>query len=133
MNDISTSNQEIGRLKKEICDVLSTLLEADINLEGKSVLIGNSNLNHVKERHPEIFEKYTGSLSDIISMPDYVGVHPDGKSIELIKKFEDNILVAIRIKNSGPLWIKSFYEIKDTKLSSYVSSGRTIELFTARK
>lgn len=124
----ATDKQEIGYISSDINNALKTLINSSIDLEGAVILVGPNNLNHVQERHPESFNKYTESLSEIISSPDYVGVHPNGQSIELIKKLEENVLVAIRLRSNGPLWVKSFYEITNSKLSNYVSSGRVVDM-----
>ena len=124
----ATDKQEIGYISKDINNALKTLLDSSIDLEGTVILVGPNNLKHVQEKHPKSFNKYTERLPEIISSPDYVSVHPNGKSIELIKKLEENVLVAIRIRSNGPLWIKSFFDIKDDKLSNYIKSGRAMEL-----
>ncbi len=46
-------------------------------------------------------------------------------SIELVKKYDENILIAIKLdKDSNGLYVASLYEIKDSKISKRLYSGR---------
>lgn len=68
--------------------------------------MGETNLEHMKNEHPEDFEKYGDKLSEILSSPDYIAKHPNKDSIEYIKVFydeekEDYVLVAVRASQRG--------------------------------
>lgn len=129
LNINTTKIHKIGEFSNVMSDIIKELTtNTGINLEGAPILIGPSNIKHVKDNRPEICANYLDSLPNIISSPDYIGVHPNGKSLELVKELDDTILVAIRLRNQSPFWVKSFYVINDTKLSNYIRSGRTIDL-----
>lgn len=56
-------------------------------------------IHMIKRRHEKCL-KYIDYIPDIIENPDYIGINPNenaDKSIELIKKYKDNILIGIKI------------------------------------
>ncbi|WP_409970106.1 PBECR2 nuclease fold domain-containing protein [Bengtsoniella intestinalis] len=71
--------------------------------------------------------KYIERLSDIIQSPDYIGVNPkeQGKSIELIKVLDDNVLVGVKFdKSRDYLYVASIYDIQSSKVERRLYSGR---------
>jgi len=55
---------------------------------------------HMLKRHGDEFadfEKTYSQIPDILTTPDYVGLHPDGKSLQFVKLLEENTLVAVRL------------------------------------
>ena len=67
------------------------------------------------------------SKTNLEKHPDYVGMNPNEKSesIEYVKIFEDNVLVALKIHGSKDFYyIPSMYTITDYKLQSRLFSGR---------
>ena len=80
---------------------------------------------HVSKRHPSCL-KYLSKIGEIISSPDYVGVNSkESDSFELIKKYDDNILVGIKldIKNDY-YYVATLHDIKQSKIDNRVFSGR---------
>ena len=80
----------------------------------------------IKRNHIDVL-KYFDKIEEIINNPDYVGMNPNEKSesIEYVKIFEDNVLVALKIHGSKDFYyIPSMYTITDYKLQSRLFSGR---------
>lgn len=100
-----------------------------LNITGtsKEIYLGPSNAQHMIDRHFSIYDKYFECIPDIISSPDYVGKHPSGGSIEYIKEYGERVLLGVRISQSRRLYARSLYEISDTKLQSYLKSGRAFK------
>lgn len=77
-------------------------------------------LNHI-EKHADDFSKrgyYTSVLLNInliLQEPDFICKNDKNNSLEVIKKFGDNILVAIRISDSETLKLKTLYPINKEK------------------
>ena len=69
---------------------------------------------------------YMEKIPEIIAHPDYIGCHPTiPNSIELIKKLDENLLVAIKLDpDDNYLYISSFYEVKESKIQRRLNSGR---------
>lgn len=84
---------------------------------------------HVVKNHPRCV-KYLDKVSDIISDPDYIGLNPKEKnSIELVKKYEDNVLLALKLDcKRGYIYTASIYNITQSKLDRHVYSGRLIKM-----
>ncbi len=80
---------------------------------------------HISSRHPDCL-KYLNSIPDIIDCPDYIGINPhEPKSIELVKKYDSNVLVGIKLDlNENYLYVASLYEISDSKVKRRLHGGR---------
>lgn len=63
--------KQIGYFSQEIIDLLNLDMKA-----GTPIYIGESNIEHIKSRHPYEFEAYFSNIEEIISEPDYVGKIP---------------------------------------------------------
>jgi hypothetical protein len=44
---------------------------------GTPIFLGESNIEHMKNEHPEAHEKYFSQLSAILSAPTFVAKHPN--------------------------------------------------------
>ncbi|WXJ86893.1 hypothetical protein MHOCP_09100 [Moorella humiferrea] len=122
LNRDSNKVQNVGILSQKVISILG------LNYSPKQILIGPSNIEHMKKKHPDCFDKYFEKIPEIISKPDYVGKHPSKDSIEYIKTFDEHILIAVRISQSGNLYVRSLYEISPERLKSYLESGTTFKL-----
>lgn len=80
----------------------------------------------VKRKHFKAL-KYIDYIPDIISEPDYIGVNPNEKdiSIEMIKKYSDNILIGIKLDSDGEyLYVSTMHDIQESKISRRLFGGR---------
>ena len=69
------------------------------------------------------FEKAYESIPEIIRDADYVGLHPNGDSLQYIKKIDGNVLVAVSLGvEEGS--VRTMYSITENKLNNYLASGR---------
>ena len=71
---------------------------------------------------------YIDYIPDIIESPNYIGINPneDGtESIELIKRYKDNISVGIKLdEENGYLYVSTMHDIQEGKISRRLHSGR---------
>jgi len=113
--------QLVGKLQQNIIDLLKiTLVEGDI-------FIYPGAIRHIKNRHPAEFKKYFHKIPEIISTPDYVGVHPnEPNSVEFVKVLEDDVLVAIKLSPDGYLFLSSMYVLTPAKVPKRLKNGRLI-------
>lgn len=82
---------------------------------------------HLLNRHHENCLKYIDYIPDIINNPDYIGVNPNENddSIELIKRYKDNILIGIKLDKSGEyLYVSTMHSIAESKIERRLHSGR---------
>lgn len=86
---------------------------------------------HIAKRKHYDSLKYFEEIDNIIKSPDYVGTSPREKdvSIEYVKCYEDNVLVAVKLnRKKSVFYIASMYIISEYKLKSRVNSGRLIKI-----
>jgi hypothetical protein len=120
----------IGRLSENLIDsiVLNKPEYLNILFSDVDILFWEDRIAHT-ERHrkdfksDEEFNNAVSSIPDIVSSPDYVGVHPVERSISFIKKLSTNILVAVRVSSVGKLSYRTMYPITEKQLSSYIRHG----------
>ncbi|MWV57208.1 PBECR3 domain-containing polyvalent protein [Streptococcus zhangguiae] len=112
--------KKVGQLTKKIIEEFGLSFE-----EGTEILLSSKRKKHMEKHRDEFsdFEKTFERIDEIVQNPDYVGRHPNGQSLEYIKKLDGNVLVAVRL--SEKLSVRTMYVIKDTKLENYLKAGRT--------
>ncbi|WP_186731483.1 hypothetical protein [Rummeliibacillus suwonensis] len=80
--------------------------------------ISKGNEDHIKSEHPTEYNQYFTELSNILANPDYLGIHPSGRSVQYFKFFgnrPDRILVAVRATNGETLLVRSLYSVTEEK------------------
>lgn len=90
------------------------------------VFIGETNLEHIKNRHPYEYERYLPDIGLIISSPDYVGLNPKDASILFVKLYEVNgeyVRVAVRITSGGKCYAKTLHLLSTCNAERYIEKG----------
>lgn len=80
----------------------------------------------IKRKHFSCL-KYIDYIPDIIADPDYIGVNPNkqGESVELIKKYTNNVMIGIKLDMDGQyLYVSTMHNIQESKISRRLYSGR---------
>ena len=93
---------------------------------GTPIFIGESNIEHIKNRHPAEYEQYFPRIREIISDPDYVGQNPSDKSIAFVKVFQlgsEYIRVAVRVTPKGTYFAKSLHILSTYNAERYIERG----------
>lgn len=114
-------NKKIGTLRKEILKLFGIELENDL-----PILIGELNIEHIKNEHPEDYAKYGNSISEILNNPTYVAKHPEKTSLEYIKEYmqgEELVLVAVRITPNQTSFVKTMFVMSEEKKKKYIKGG----------
>ena len=114
---------------KKICILKTKYLKA-LNIQNckcRNVYLSLGAEFHILRGHPQDYENYFNRISEIISNPDYIGKNPLlPNSIELVKIFNDIVLVSIAINIGGFLYISSMYSIGEHQLNSRIRNNRLI-------
>lgn len=116
------NHEKIGQVTNEVKEIFNIVLEASdikVNKEGLRS-------HMMKRRHNDVIQ-HIEDLELILSNPDFVGINPreKGASFEYVKRFDDNVLVAIKLHKSGDFfYVPTMYRIQDYKLQSRINSGR---------
>ena len=80
----------------------------------------------IKRHHNDVIH-HIEDLELILRNPDFVGINPREKdvSFEYVKRFDNNVLVAIKLHKSGDFsYVPTMYRLQDYKLQSRIKSGR---------
>lgn len=111
-------NRQIGKITKKIIQILGLNYS-----EEKPIFIGNANIKHMKDEHPEDFKKYASKIEEIIKNPTYLARNEKKKSIEFIKKYNVNekeyVLVAVRVSNNNVHFARTMYVMANEKVQKY--------------
>lgn len=121
---MANKKTKIGHIQEKILDLCpSDKISLTLN---QPIFISEGNEDHIKNEHPTEYNQYFTELSNILANPDYLGVHPSGRSFQYFKFFgngPDRILVAVRATNGGTLFVRSLYSVTEEKFNSYLESG----------
>ena len=115
-------HEKIGQVTNEGREMFNIVLEASdikVNKEGMR--------SYMMKRHHNDVIQHIEDLELILSNPDFVEINPreKGASFEYVKRFDDNVLVAIKLHKSGDFfYVPTMYRIQDYKLQSRIKSGR---------
>jgi len=115
-----TSNQTqlVGYLRNEIIEQLG------LNITSKEIIIYPGAIRHIRERHPYAFKKYFHRLIEMINRPDYIGIaRRDHHKIEFIKKYKENILVALKMEEGNHIFVSSMYSVEESAIKKRVEEG----------
>jgi outer membrane protein assembly factor BamA len=113
--------QAVGRVTEHIEELLGLTVPAD-----RTIYLGLSNINHMKQSHPEDFAKYGQELSHILENPDYVGQNPTDGSIEYVKEFcieTEYVKVAVRLSKTDRYYARSLYVLNNKRVENFIAKG----------
>ena len=113
--------QEVGKINAKVISLLNLNIA-----DGTPIYLGESNIQHMKKRHPADFEKYSNRISDILAAPDYVRQSPKDGSIEYVKEYQINsefVKVAVRISGGGKLFARSLYVLNKNRVQNFIEKG----------
>lgn len=111
----------IGYISQSIIEILNLKLQSNT-----PIWIGESNIEHIKNRHPYEYDKYYKDISLIISAPDYVGLNPKDGSILFVKLYKTNeeyIRVAVKVTSSGKCFAKTLHLLSTCNAERYLEKG----------
>ena len=107
----------------EMIGILIEEIKIEFELNETIVYIGPQNIEHIRNKHPEDYEIYFKSISEIISSPDYYGRNLKDGSIELTKEFEISekkyVKVAVKVSKRGKLFAKTLYVLTNSERFEY--------------
>ena len=112
----------IGYFSQSVLNVLNLdNIKADT-----PIYIGETNIEHMKNRHPYEFDKYFPDIREIITAPDYVGINPKDNSICFVREYKisfEYVRVAVRVTTSGTYYAKSLHSLSTYNAERYIERG----------
>lgn len=118
----------IGYIFKDVIKTLGLNISPDT-----PVFIGESNIEHIKNRHPYEFDKYYKDISIIINSPDYVGINPKDDSILFVKLYNvdgEYVRVAVKIASGGKYFARTLHSLSTCNAERYLEKGTLKKLDT---
>lgn len=115
---------KIGTINKRVINKLG------LNIDPTPVYIGDSNVKHMKARHPKDYEKHKNHISLILSKPDYIRINKKDNSLEYVKEFKvgnEYVKVAIRVSSSGKWFVRSMYSLNTNRVNNFIKKGSLIK------
>ena len=113
--------KQVGKLSQRVIELLGLTLS-----EGRSILLGESNIAHMVSRHPEDYALYGEYIPLILSMPDYVALNTKDESIEYVKEVQMDdvyVKVAVRVSARGQLFARSIYRLNTNRAKNFIEKG----------
>ena len=113
--------KQVGKLSQRVIELLGLTLS-----EGRSILLGESNIAHMVSRHPEDYALYGDYIPLILSMPDYVALNTKDESIEYVKEVQMDdvyVKVAVRVSARGQLFARSVYRLNTNRAKNFIKKG----------
>ena len=114
-------NKVIGTINMKVIKLLNLEYQEEI-----PIILGDTNIEHMKNKHLEDYKKYGQDISKIIKYPTYVAKNPNQGSIEYKKEYKEKnqfVLVAVRISNNGKMFAKTLFTMTDRKKNIYLNKG----------
>lgn len=112
---------EVGEFYQELNDIIGS------NLPLQKIYRSKGFPSHLIKRKHFNCLKNIDDIPDIIKNPDYIGINPNesGDTIELIKVFNKNILIGIKLdEDENYLYVSTIHDIQESKLNRRLHSGR---------
>ena len=112
---------KIGEISEDVVNALGISATS-----GAAIYFGQSNKEHMQNKHPSAFAKYGDFIHDIVNNPDYVGANPNNGSIEYVKNFpvdDDFVKVAVRVSLSGVYFARSLYILNPLRVKNFIAKG----------
>jgi hypothetical protein len=125
---IKTKNTiiQIGKITPKVAVIL------DVVPVDSPILLSESTINHIQNRHPKDYARYGKYIAKIINTPDYVGLRPTDGTVVYVKEFtfeNENVKLAVRATKKGVLFVRSLYVITESRLDNYLKKG-TVKVLT---
>jgi len=109
----------VGKYRPEFNSLLG------ISLPCVVITVSDGLIKHINSHHPDCTVYYE-KIPEIIADPDFIGTDPTKKdSVELIKIYQDSILIAITLSSQGDeFYVATLFDVTSDKISRRVLSGR---------
>lgn len=115
----------VGKINKKVIK----LLNLDY-IQELPILLGESNIIHMKKNHEKDYNKYGEYIEEILEKPDYIAKNPKDSSLEYIKEDKGNnnfVLIAVRATKQGKMFVKTLFVMSKRKKEAYIKKGYMIK------
>ncbi len=118
----------IGKIDIQKYSVISDRINTD------EVIITDERIAHIKERHPNDFERYSGYMADIVENPQYILEANKPNTAFLLKKYMEDgeqIQLVLRLAVEGdPAGYKNsvitFLKVENKRFNRYLRTKKIL-------
>lgn len=104
------------------------------NIQASDVIITDERIAHIKERHPNDFERYATYLSEIIASPDYILEANKPHTAFLLKEFTENserfqLILRLVVEGDNPDYKNSvitFLKVEEKRYRRYLRTKKIL-------
>ena len=111
-------NRQVGTITNKVIKILNLNYKKE-----QPIFIGDANIMHMKEQHPDDFKRYGNKIEEIIKKSTYLARNEKKKSIEFIKRYKVNkyeyVLIVVRVSNNNVNFARTMYIMADEKVEKY--------------
>ena len=120
--------QTIGKIDIEKYSVVSKDIRTD------EVVITDERIQHIKDRHPNDFERYSGYITEIVKNPDYILEASKPNTAFLLKEFTDaderlQLILRLAVEQDNP-WYKNsvitFLKVEEKRYKRYLRTKKIL-------
>ena len=111
----------VGTISAKVASLLGLSIPA-----GTPIHLGQTNVAHMRQSHPDDYAKYGADITAILAAPDYVGLNPSDGSIEYVKEYVidgDFVKLAVRVSGSGRYYARSLYVLNPQRVQNFINKG----------
>ncbi len=125
--------KNIGKLDEKKLKFISEKRPDFANeIKDTDIIMWDDRIDHIEKHRMNFkniydFDDYVDMIPDIVENPDYIGIKDKNKSIQFIKQYNDNILIAVRLTTKGKLSFRTMYPITDGQLDDYIEKNTAWE------
>lgn len=111
---------EVGTYKEDFNNITNVKMPLNTIYQSKGL-----NIHMMKSKHNNCLP-YLDRIGEIIENPDYIGKNPNvDDSIELIKVFDQNILIGIKLNvDENYIYVSTMHDVPESKIQRRLHSGR---------
>ena len=120
--------QIIGRIDVQKYSVISRNIRTD------EVIITDERIDHIKERHPDDFERYAQYIAKILEEPDYILEANKPKTAFLLKEFlqeHERFQLILRLSVEGDIpgyknSVITFLKVEEKRYKRYLRTKKIL-------
>jgi hypothetical protein len=104
------------------------------NIRTDEVILTEERIQHIKERHPSDFEKYSKYMSDLVADPDYILEANKPNTAFLLKEYEDagerfQLILRLAVDGDFPEYknsIITFLKVEEKRYNRYLRTKKIL-------
>lgn len=118
----------VGRIDIAKYSVISSNIRTD------EVIITEERIKHIRQRHPNDFERYSGCIAAVIETPDYILKSEKPNTAFLLKSFQEGkewfqLILRLSVEGDAPGYKNSvitFLKVEEKRYNRYLRTKKIL-------